>query len=77
MPKTKRSLLLPGTEEERAYRIEKAKEVARDFWRNISTRLGVIAHGEEYGLKYAVPADEREIAQLVLRELTERLNGKN
>lgn len=63
-------------QEERAHRLKQAEDAAAGLWRDISNKLGIIAHGRELGKRYVLPLDEREMAGHVLRELTEMFNGK-
>lgn len=63
-------------QEERAHRLQKARDAATGLWRDIANRLGAIAHGAELGAPYVLPDDEQEIAGNVLRELTEIVDGK-
>jgi hypothetical protein len=56
-------------QQEREYRRKEAREAAAGLWRDISVRLGVIYRGDEFGEVYALPDDDQELSELVMKQL--------
>lgn len=54
---------------EREHRLKEAREAGKGLWRDIANRLGIIAHGNELGAPYVLPDNEREVAELVMKQL--------